>query len=108
MENVEVEGEPPATVTWTKNNKTLEKVENVKISQGINGIADPEYFTTIIIENAQRKQTGMYKIVAVNEHGQDEDEVEFVVLGPPGPPIGKCDHMIDYSRYMYGSILSDL
>merc|ERR1712213_90652 len=66
-ENVEVEGEPAATVTWSFKNK---------------------YYTTINFENAQRKQTGMYKIVAVNEHGKDEDEVEFVILGPPGPPIG--------------------
>lgn len=30
--------------------------------------------------------TGIYVIRAVNEHGKDEAEVEFVVLGPPGPP----------------------
>ena len=90
LENVEVEGEPAATVTWSFKNKDHTKwnMDNVKISQGVNGIEDPEYYTTINFENAQRKQTGMYKIVAVNEHGKDEDEVEFVILGPPGPPIG--------------------
>ena len=30
----------------------------------------------------------MYKIFAENEHGKDEDEVEFTVLAPPGPPRG--------------------
>jgi hypothetical protein len=33
----------------------------------------------------------MYKILAVNEHGKDECEIEFVVLGPPGPPIGPIE-----------------
>ena len=49
---------------------------------------DQEYYTTFVMENAQRKQTGMYKIHAKNEHGEDECEVEFVVLGPPSPPRG--------------------
>jgi hypothetical protein len=30
----------------------------------------------------------MYHIHAVNEHGEDKDEVEFTVLAPPGPPRG--------------------
>ena len=38
-----------------------------------------------------RKMTGMYMIRAMNEHGKDEAEVEFVVLGPPGPPEGPLE-----------------
>ena len=77
-----MEGEPPAKVTWSYKGVDQTKVEHVKVS-------NPEYFTSIVIENAQRKQTGMYKIHAVNEHGEDECEVEFVVLGPPSAPIGE-------------------
>ncbi len=84
MENVTVEGEPPAKVTWTKNGKDQSKVESVKIDS-------PEYLTSIVIANAKRKHTGMYKIFAENEHGTDECEVEFVVLGPPGPPMGPLE-----------------
>ena len=35
--------------------------------------------------------TGIYVIRAMNEHGKDEAEVEFVVLGPPGPPEGPLE-----------------
>ena len=88
MENVEVEGEPAATVTWTLNKKDQSKVEGIQVLKGINMEDDQEYYTTFVMENAQRKQTGMYKIHAKNEHGEDECEVEFVVLGPPSPPRG--------------------
>ena len=33
----------------------------------------------------------MYLVRAMNEHGKDEAEVEFVVLGPPGPPEGPLE-----------------
>lgn len=40
-----------------------------------------DYKTKITINDAQRKDTGLYKIIAENEVGRDEAEVEFVVLG---------------------------
>ena len=54
-------------------------------------ISNPDNETSIVIKNAQRKQSGMYMIRATNEHGKDECEVEFVVLGPPGPPVGPLE-----------------
>jgi predicted phage tail protein len=81
LENIDIEGEPAPTVTWSFKNYDQTKVENVTIT-------NPEYLTSIVIEAAKRRQTGMYTIKAVNEHGEDEDEVEFVVLSPPGPPVG--------------------
>ena len=33
----------------------------------------------------------MYLIRAINEHGKDEAEVEFVILSPPGPPEGPLE-----------------
>ena len=54
-------------------------------------ISNPDNETSIVINNAQRKQSGMYMIRATNEHGKDECEVEFVVLGPPGPPVGPLE-----------------
>ena len=35
----------------------------------------------ILILKAQRKMTGKYFIHAKNEHGEDQAEVEFTVLG---------------------------
>ena len=54
-------------------------------------ITNIDYFTTIEIKNTVRKMTGMYLVRATNEHGKDEAEVEFVVLGPPGPPEGPLE-----------------
>ena len=54
-------------------------------------VTNVEYLTSIEIRNCVRKQTGMYVIRATNEHGKDEAEVEFVILGPPGPPEGPLE-----------------
>lgn len=40
------------------------------------------------IKESIRAQTGVYKIVATNEHGKDEAEVEITVLSAPGKPTG--------------------
>lgn len=84
LEDVGIEGEPPPTVTWTFAGVDQSTLSDVDIS-------NPDYSTSIVIKNAQRKQSGMYKIKAVNEHGEDECEVEFTVLGPPGPPEGPLE-----------------
>ena len=54
-------------------------------------VTNVDYLTSIEIRNTVRKMTGMYLIRAINEHGKDEAEVEFVVLGPPGPPEGPLE-----------------
>ena len=54
-------------------------------------ITSPDYLTSIVIKNAKRAQSGMYTIRAVNEHGEDECDVEMVVLGPPDRPEGPME-----------------
>lgn len=44
-------------------------------------IINVDYNTKFIIHSAQRKYSGMYKIIAENEHGKDEAEVEINILG---------------------------
>ena len=44
-----------------------------------------------MVRNAKRSQSGMYTIRAVNEHGEDECDVEMVVLGPPERPEGPME-----------------
>ena len=49
LEDVEIEGEPPAKVTWSFKDVKQDKWswKNIKISQGSG--EDPEYYTTIVI-----------------------------------------------------------
>lgn len=49
-------------------------------SEGNIEIINVDYNTKLNITNSVRKNTGLYKIRAVNEHGQDEAEVEVTVL----------------------------
>lgn len=44
-------------------------------------VVSEDYKTRITITDALRKDTGIYTIIAENEVGRDEAEVEFVVLG---------------------------
>lgn len=79
--DVNIKGEPPPTVTWYLADKEVISQENVEI-------INVEYNTKINVIDAKRKNSGMYKIVAVNEHGKDEAEVEVVVLAAPSKPKG--------------------
>lgn len=71
--DVDVKGEPAPTTTWFHVDKELKTEGNIEI-------VDVEYNTKISITNSVRKNTGVYKIKAVNEHGSDEAEVEVTVL----------------------------
>lgn len=71
--DVDVRGEPPPTITWFQNDKEV-------LSEGNVEIVNVDYNTKITITNSIRKNTGTYKIKAVNEHGSDEAEVEVTIL----------------------------
>jgi hypothetical protein len=43
-------------------------------------IINVDYNTKITITDGLRKNSGMYKILAENQHGKDEAEVEITVL----------------------------
>ncbi len=79
--DVNIKGEPPPTVTWFLVDKEVISQENVEI-------VNVDYNTKLNVIDAKRKNSGMYKIVAVNEHGKDEAEVEVVVLAAPSKPKG--------------------
>lgn len=51
-------------------------------------IESVDYHTDFSIVNAQRKDTGKYKLKAENRNGKDEETVELTVLGKPSPPKG--------------------
>ena len=72
--DVDVEGEPPPTITWSKGAKTLSTSANVKID-------NEDYNTKVQLSNTTREDTGKYTIKAVNDSGSDEAEVEIIILG---------------------------
>lgn len=71
--DVDVHGEPPPEITWFQAKNELKSGGNVEI-------VNIDYNTKITITDSVRKNTGVYKIVAKNAHGQDEAEVEVTVL----------------------------
>ncbi|XP_013109098.2 twitchin isoform X22 [Stomoxys calcitrans] len=82
--DVNVRGEPVPTITWYHGDQLL-KPEDLPSNFDIKNIP---HNTKISITDAVRKHTGIYKIRAVNEHGEDEATVEVNVLGAPGKPKG--------------------
>ena len=81
--DVDVLGEPTPDVKWYFGGKEiLSGIDNYKID-------NVPHNTKFDIERGQRKQSGKYKIVATNEHGEDQEYVEIVFLGPPSSPMGE-------------------
>ncbi|GBN20312.1 Twitchin, partial [Araneus ventricosus] len=82
--DVEVIGEPPPTCTWTFGGKPLEIGDSIKVE-------NEEYNTHLSIKNGVRKQSGKYKLAAVNNSGKDEEEVEIIFLDKPSKPEGPLE-----------------
>lgn len=72
--DVPVEGEPPPTCTWSKDGKELRAHGRVKIE-------NPDYNTKFQMRNAERGDSGTYKLRAENPNGHDEATVEVIVVG---------------------------
>lgn len=72
--DVDVEGEPPPVITWSKGPKALTTSANVKID-------NEDYNTKVTFTNTCRADTGKYTIKAVNDSGSDEAEVEIIIQG---------------------------
>lgn len=79
---VDVTGEPAPTLTWSwRDDVPLVTTDRIKIE-------NVDYHTDFSIVNAQRKDTGKYKLKAENSNGKDEETVELTVLGKPSAPKG--------------------
>lgn len=81
---VDVTGEPAPTLTWIFKNETVINNDRVKIE-------NVDYQTTFTINNAIRKDTGVYTLVAENASGKDEATLEFTVLSKPDSPKGPLE-----------------
>lgn len=82
--DVDVRGEPPPTIKWSKDLAELESKGNIKIE-------NEDYNTKFSISNTKRKHTGTYKIYAENSSGSDEAPVEIIILDRPGKPEGPLE-----------------
>lgn len=79
--DVDVRGEPAPTVTWWLKDAEVQTADNIEI-------VNVDYNTKLSIVDAVRKNTGLWKVRAVNAHGQDEADVEITILSAPGRPGG--------------------
>lgn len=79
--DVDVKGEPAPTCTWLQKGVEQKSEANVEI-------VNVDYNTKLTLIDAVRKNTGLWKIRAVNAHGEDEAEVEITILSAPGKPGG--------------------
>jgi hypothetical protein len=80
--HVPVLGEPPPTMEWTFNGRSMEDCFGKTIT-----IKNEEYKTNFVLRSAVRDHAGTYLLTATNENGEDKNGVEVIVLGKPG---GKC------------------
>lgn len=81
---VDIEGEPPPTVTWNFGGALLQTSANVKID-------NEDYLTKIHLTQTSRKLSGKYTVKAVNDSGQDEADVEIIIQDKPGKPEGPLE-----------------
>lgn len=66
---------------WLFVGKPLEGSPNARIE-------NEDYNTRLTLRETTRKDTGKYLLVAENESGKDECEVEVNILDKPGKPKG--------------------
>lgn len=71
--DVKIIGEPPPDVTWVINNKSIQQTTFRRIQ-------NVPYNSKFFNDKPERKDSGIYKITAVNQYGSDTAEVEVTVV----------------------------
>lgn len=82
--DIKVIGEPPPTIEWTFNDKTIDQTSTLRIE-------NVPYNTKFFNDNPERKDSGVYKITAHNKYGVDTAEIEIEVITKPGKPEGPLE-----------------
>jgi hypothetical protein len=77
---VPVRGIPPPEFIWSIGDYVIETNELFSVDSKTPNVAK------LNVLDAQRKRSGMLKLKATNEHGSDEYELEYTVLGAPSRP----------------------
>ena len=71
--DVKIIGEPPPDVTWLLNSKSIQQTTFRRIQ-------NVPYNSKFFNDKPERKDTGIYKITAINQYGSDTAEVEVTVV----------------------------
>lgn len=71
--DIHITGEPAPDVTWYQSNKSIQTTLSRRIE-------DIPYKTKYINSSPERKDTGLYKIVASNKFGQDQAEFQINII----------------------------
>ena len=79
--DVNVQGEPAPETEWRLKDQPVRTSGNVKVQH------EP-YNTKLVVRQATRAQSGIYTVKATNKYGEDQAEVEVIVLDRPAPPGG--------------------
>lgn len=82
--DVKVIGEPPPDVEWFQGKKMVQETKDVRVE-------NVPYNTKYINDEPLRKHTGVYKIVATNQYGKDEAEINITVISKPSKPEGPLE-----------------
>lgn len=79
--DVAVSGEPAPETEWKLKDSKVRTGGNVKLT-------DEPYNTKLVVRGATRANSGVYSLKATNKYGEDEADVEVIVLDRPSPPGG--------------------
>jgi hypothetical protein len=79
--DVRISGEPIPEKIWCFNNA------EVKSTAGLS-LVHEDYKSKFLITAAKRSNSGTYFIKASNKNGEDQAELDLLVLGPPSIPVG--------------------
>ena len=82
--DVKVIGEPAPEIEWHLNKRPLKESSTLRVENRKNQ-------TRFMNDDPIRKQSGKYKIIAVNAHGRDEAEIQITVISKPGKPEGPLE-----------------
>ncbi|KAL3252348.1 hypothetical protein MRX96_017667 [Rhipicephalus microplus] len=82
--DVKVQGEPPPSISWMLGSKPVAERPTLSIT-------NVPYNTKLTCDRAERKDNGVYKIIASNQYGTDEAEVEVNVISKPSKPEGPLE-----------------
>lgn len=80
----DIQGEPPPAITWKLKDAVLKSMDRLKIE-------NEDYHTTFIMSKLQRSDAGTYTVIAKNDSGTDQVDVEIQVLSKPGKPKGPLE-----------------
>ena len=80
---VSVHGNPPLTLTWYHNNECIFSDGTIEVSED----------GTLSIPSMETRHIGDYKLVATNEHGSCEAEMELYLESEDSPNLHKAMSM---------------